>query len=457
MNRNNTNWLIAIIVLLAFAIWIAFSREISLPNPFTGDTLFSRNIEIKLGLDLRGGLQALLEADLPEGSSVATNDLETTRQILEKRANALGVSEVVMQTAGERRIVAEFPGVSNPEEVVASLQQTGLLEFVDTGDVVPEEGAIIKTDYATGAEPAATPAPATDATQTEPVYHTIMTGKELVNVGVSPTNTGRYSINFTLTSEGATIFGNHTAANVGKILAITLDKRVISAPRINGPIPSGQGQITGSFTPDSANALAIQLRYGSLPVPVKVVESRTVGATLGEESVRKSLIAGYIGLGVVILFMLLYYRLPGFIANLALIGYALLSLAIFKLLGVVLTLPGIAGFILSIGMAVDANILIFERLKEELRNGRNLRQAIELGWSRAWPSIRDSNISTLITCVILFIFGNTFGASMVRGFSINLFLGVAVSLFTAIIVTRTFLHAVLDNVNLSDHPRWFGL
>ena len=461
MNRNNTNWLIGIIVLLAFAIWIAFSREISLPNPFTGDTLFSRDIEIKLGLDLRGGLQTLLEADLPETSSVATNDLETTRQILEKRANALGVSEVVMQTAGERRIVAEFPGVTNPEEVVASLQQTGLLEFVDTGDVIPEEGSILKTDYATSSEPAATPTPSTegsqDGSQTEPVYHTIMTGKELVNVGVSPTSTGQYSIDFTLTSEGATIFGDHTAANVGKILAITLDKRVISAPRINGPIPSGQGQITGSFTPDSANALAIQLRYGSLPVPVKVVESRTVGATLGEESVRKSLTAGYIGLGVVIIFMLLYYRLPGFIADLALIGYALLSLAIFKLLGVVLTLPGIAGFILSIGMAVDANILIFERLKEELRNGRNLRQAIELGWARAWPSIRDSNISTLITCAILFIFGNTFGASMVRGFSINLFLGVAVSLFTAIIVTRTFLHAVLDNVSLSDHPRWFGL
>jgi preprotein translocase subunit SecD len=190
---------------------------------------------------------------------------------------------------------------------------------------------------------------------------------------------------------------------------------------------------------------------------VKVVESRTVGATLGEESVRKSLMAGYIGLGVVVLFMLLYYRLPGFIADLALIGYAVLSFSIFKVLGVVLTLPGIAGFILSIGMAVDANILIFERLKEELRSGRNLRQAIDLGWSRAWPSIRDSNISTLITCVILFIFGNTFGASMVRGFSINLFLGVAVSLFTAIIVTRTFLHALLDNLNLSDHPRWFGL
>jgi preprotein translocase subunit SecD len=457
MNRNNTNWLIAILVLLGFALWISLSREITLPNPFTGDTLFTRDIEIKLGLDLRGGLQTLMEADLPENSSVASNDLETTRQILEKRANALGVSEVVMQTAGERRIVAEFPGVSNPEEVVASLQQTGLLEFVDTGDVIPEEGSLIQTDFATGSEPVATPVPAADGTQPNPVYHTIMTGKELVNVGISPTGVGQYSIDFTLTSEGATIFGNHTAANVGKILAITLDKRVISAPRINGPIPGGQGQITGSFTPDSANALAIQLRYGSLPVPVKVVESRTVGATLGEESVRKSLLAGYIGLGVVILFMLLYYRLPGFIANLALIGYALLSFAIFKLLGVVLTLPGIAGFILSIGMAVDANILIFERLKEELRSGRNLRQAIDLGWSRAWPSIRDSNISTLITCIILFFFGNTFGASMVRGFSINLALGVLVSLFTAIIVTRTFLHAVLDNINLPDHPRWFGL
>jgi preprotein translocase subunit SecD len=167
--------------------------------------------------------------------------------------------------------------------------------------------------------------------------------------------------------------------------------------------------------------------------------------------------AGYIGLGVVIIFMLFYYRLPGFIADLALISYAIFSIAIFKLLGVVLTLPGIAGFILSIGMAVDANILIFERLKEELRGGRNLRQAIDLGWSRAWPSIRDSNISTLITCLILFTFGNTFGASMVRGFAINLALGIGVSLFTAIIVTRTFLHTLLDNASNTDHPRWFGL
>ena len=187
------------------------------------------------------------------------------------------------------------------------------------------------------------------------------------------------------------------------------------------------------------------------------MESRTVGPTLGEESIRKSTQAGLIGLVVVILFMVLNYRMPGGIAALALVIYTLLSLMLFKLVPVVLTLPGIAGFILSIGMAVDANVLIFERLKEELRSGRTLRQAIDLAWSRAWPSIRDSNSSTLITCLILFVFGNTFGASMVKGFSVTLALGVVVSLFTAIIVTRTFLHTVLDNLKFGEHHSWFGL
>jgi len=451
-NRTNTNWLIAIVILLAFSLWVDLSRVITIPNPFSaGENLYSRDTKIVLGLDLEGGLQALLEADLPENATISSTDLETTRQILEKRANALGVSEVAMQTAGNRRIVAEFPGVKDPESVIASLKETGLLEFVDTGTTAPPEGSIIQTDITGGS--AAAP---TDPTQ--PIYHTVMTGKDLKSVSVSTsTTTGRYAISFTLTSDGTKTFGDHTSANIGKTLTIVLDKRVISAPTIQSAITSGQGQISGNFTVETANALAANLKYGSLPVPIKVVESRTVGATLGEESVKKSLMAGYIGLGVVIVFMLFYYRLPGFIADLALISYAIFSLAIFKMLGVVLTLPGIAGFILSIGMAVDANILIFERLKEELRSGRNLRQAIDLGWSRAWPSIRDSNISTLITCFILFIFGNSFGASMVRGFSINLALGVGVSLFTAIIVTRTFLHTLLDNINNADHPRWFGL
>jgi len=469
MNRRNTNWLIVIIVLLFFSSWVTFSNDL---------IVFGRDIKLNLGLDLQGGLQTLLEADLPATATIASGDLENTSKILENRVNGItGTSEILMQTAGDRRIVAEFPGVTDPEKVIAALQQTGLLEFVDTGDFRPAEGSTLQTDYASSGtsavEPTATApvdltaTPAADATANQPaptpdanntVYHTIMTGKDLVSVGVSPDKTtGKYGINFTLSSEGSKVFGAFTAANVNKVLTITLDKKVISAPTINSAITDGQGVITGSFTADSANALAVSLRYGSLPIPVKVVESRTVGATLGEESVRKSLMAGAIGLSVVILFMLLYYRLPGFIADLALISYAIFSLAIFKLMGVTLTLPGIAGFILSIGMAVDANILIFERLKEELRAGRNLRQAIDLGWSRAWPSIRDSNISTLITCLILYIFGSSFGASMVKGFSFTLALGVGVSLFTAIIVTRTFLHTLLDNLKSVDHPRWFGL
>jgi preprotein translocase subunit SecD len=287
-----------------------------------------------------------------------------------------------------------------------------------------------------------------------------MAGTSLATVEVtagSAVGTTGYVINFTLKPDASSSFGDYTGSHIGQTLAIVLDKKIISAPTINAKIDKGQGYIEGSFTSDSANALAIQLRYGSLPIPVKVVESQTVGATLGADSIRRSLFAGIIGLLAVVLFMLLYYRLPGFIADLALITYACISLMLFKLIPVVLSLPGIAGFILGIGMAVDANILIFERLKEELRAGRTLRQAIDLGWSRAWSSIRDANISTLITCFILFIFGNTFGASMVKGFSITLALGVIVSLFTSIIVTRTFLHVVLDSIKFAEHPRWFGI
>ncbi|MFT3894487.1 MAG: protein translocase subunit SecD [Anaerolineales bacterium] len=430
---------------------------------------------------MRGGLQTLLEADLPANATVASGELETTRQILESRANGLGVSEVLMQTAGDRRIVAEFPGVSNPEEVVAALQQTALLEFVDFGNSPIAPGTVVETDYGSQVsngettpaatatvdpnQPTATPDPNAAATPETPatVYHTVMTGSDLTEAHVSTDTTGKPAVSFTLSSEGAVIFSQYTSTHTQQYLGIVLDKKVISAPVVSVPITDGSGIISGSFTAEEANQLAVQLRYGSLPVPVKVVESRTVGATLGEESVRKSLIAGIIGLSVVIIFMLLYYRLPGLIADLALLSYAIFTLAIYKFgipgffSGITLTLPGIAGFILSVGMAVDANILIFERMKEELRAGKNIRQAIDLGWSRAWPSIRDSNSSTLITCVILYIFGNSFGASMVKGFSVTLALGVLVSLFTAIIVTRTFLHTVLDSIKSADHPRWFGL
>ncbi len=452
--RNKNNWLVLIIILLVFSLWVNLVNKIEIP--FGNQMLFERDVAIKLGLDLRGGLQALLEADVPADAVVDAAELENAKNILENRANALGVSEVVMQTAGDRRIVAEFPGVTNPEEVVASLKRTALLEFVDMGNAPVPAGTTIQTDFGL-TNSAATPAPADDGTQPT-VYHTVMTGAGLESAAVTPGQlAGQYSISFILNSDASDIFGEYTTTHNGQYLGIVLDKVVVSAPVINEPITGGQGSISGDFTQDEANTLAVQLRSGSLPIPIKVVESRTVGATLGEESVRKSVMAGLIGLSVVIFFMAFYYRLPGIIADIALICYAIFTLMIFKMFGIVLTLPGIAGFILSVGMAVDANVLIFERLKEELRSGRNLRQAIDIAWNRAWPSIRDSNISTLITCVILFLFGNTFGASMVKGFSVTLALGVGVSLFTAIIVSRTFLHTVLDGVKNAEHPGWFGL
>ena len=475
MNRSRNAWLIVMIVILvAFSLWVDLSKSITIQDPLNNATLVSRKTDIQLGLDLRGGLQTLLQADVANCASVKAADLETTRTILQNRANALGVSEITMQTAGSCRIVAEFPGVSNPEEVVAALQQTALLEFIDAGDTPLTIGTKVQTDYgqaSTTTPPTATPAAATatpsamatvtstaSPTPAATVYHTVMTGAALSTVGVQVgSKPGTYQISFTLKPNSIQLFADYTSSHIGKILAIVLDKSVISSPSIQSAITGGDGSITGSFTSAEANSLAVQLRYGSLPVPVKVVESQTVGATLGEDSVRRSLTAGAIGLAVVILFMAFYYRLPGVVADLALITYALVSFMLFKMIPVTLSLPGIAGFILSIGMAVDANVLIFERLREELRAGRTLSQAIDLGWSRAWPSIRDSNSSTLITCLILYIFGNSFGASMVKGFSINLALGVVVSLFTAIIVTRTYLHLVLDNLKLGEHPRWFGL
>jgi preprotein translocase subunit SecD len=476
MNRRQYNWLILIIPLIVLAIWVDLSKHITIPNPFNAQkSLVDRNVDTRLGLDLRGGLQTLLEADVSADATVSSGDLNVTRQILESRANALGVSEVVMQVAPPRRIVAEFPGLQDPGEVIKSLQQTGLLEFVDIGSKPVTEGTIIQTDYGTSSapaatvtstetpantpttDPAATPAPSPTPVAAPTIYHTVLTGAALSAVNVQAASLGGFNIATTFKSDAASIFADYTGNHVNQYMAIVLDKRVISSLIIKNKIPNGQGVIEGNFTQDTANNLAIQLRYGSLPVPVKVVESRSVGPTLGAESVRRSVIAGIIGLLVVVIFMGLYYRLPGLIADVALVTFAAICLMLYKLIPVVLTLSGIAGFILSIGMAVDANILIFERLKEELRAGRTLRQAIDQGWKRAWPSIRDSNISTLITCIILFWFGSAFGASVVKGFALTLALGVGVSLFTAIIVTRTFLHAVLDTIKSTEHPRWFGI
>jgi len=491
MSRRLVN-IVLIVILLGVAIWVDIPKEQPLK---IGD--FSRPGNLQLGLDLQGGLQVLLEADVAADAVVDAGQLETARQILENRANGLGVSEVVFQVAGDRRIMGEFPGLKNPEEVVATLKETGQLEFVDLGDEYLPDGTVLKTEQNTSATPAdpqasaeptltteetivqtveagrtavaqgtlvvpdaeATPQPAEATATPEKVYKTVMTGDKIKSISVTTDALGKYVVDFELKDDGTAIFADYTSKNVGKFLAIVLDKKIVSAPRVESAITEGRGQISGGqngFSYEEANNLAITLRYGSLPIPLKVVETRVVGPTLGQDSLNKSILAGLIGFLLVILFMTIYYRLPGAIAILAIISYAVITLAVYKLIPVTLTLPGIAGFLLSTGGALDANILIFERLKEELRAGRTLKQAMDISWKRAWPSIRDSNIATLITSAILFWFGSAFGASMVKGFALTLALGVAISLFSAIVITRTYLGLAVDGLKITKTARWYG-
>ncbi|MCD6401787.1 MAG: protein translocase subunit SecD, partial [Anaerolineales bacterium] len=385
--KKSQRWVIPILIALAFAIWVDLPSN---PGIHIGN--IDRSIDFHLGLDLVGGVQALLEADLPPDVTVNAEAMRTSRTIVENRVNGLGVSEAVVQLAGDRRILVELPGEQDPEKAISTIKQTALLEFAHFGDQAYPPGTVIKTDFVTGSQEQEQPQ--TEETTTagispETVFHTVMTGAMLKNAYVTQDKLGKPIVAIELNDEGAKVFKDYTTNNVGQILAIILDKKVISTPRIQDVIPDGHAVITGDFTIEEANNLAIQLRYGALPVPLKVVQSKTVGPTLGQDSLRKSLFAGIIGMISIILFMAIYYRLPGLVADIALIIYATVSLALFKLIPITLTLPGIAGFILTIGVAVDANVLIFERLKEELRAGRTIRQAIDLGWNRAWPSIRD--------------------------------------------------------------------
>ena len=442
--------LILIIAIVAVAIWFDLPN-----NPGIHVFGIDKAIETRLGLDLVGGVQALLEADLPEDVDIDTEAMNTARTIVENRVNGLGVSEAVVQQAGDRRIVVELPGETDPEKALSILRQTGLLEFVDMSDISVDQaialvGTKIETDFAQGSE-------AGDVLEDVPVFPTVITGTGLENVGVTTNQAGEYEVAFELKPEEAVTFADYTTNNVGSVLAIILDKEVISVPTINSAITDGQGVISGSFTPEEANALAVQLRYGSLPIPLKIVETRTIGPSLGQDSLQKSALAGGVGFTIVILFMALYYRLPGIIADVAIVIYAILAFALFRYIPITLTLAGIAGFLLSTGSALDANILIFERLKEELRSGRTIQQSVDIGWRRAWPSIRDSNIATLITCTILFWFGSQFGATIVKGFSLTLGLGVLVSLFSAIVISRTLLSLVLEWLKPTNYARWFGI
>jgi preprotein translocase subunit SecD len=490
-DRRRTLALLGLIVILAAtAAWVDLPANPGI-HIHLGPINVDRDLELRRGLDLQGGLQVLLEADLPADQAVDASAMEATKAIIEQRVNGLGVSEPLIQLSGGRRIIVELPGIKDPERAIETFGETGLLEFIDAGTSFLPAGTIVTTTGEVGAttpitstatvtatteavtpspEPAVTATVAVTATPTVeitptlpseaegPVYQTILTGRHLTDASIGFSELGLAEIHFQLNDEGAALFEQYTSTHVGQEMCIVLDKEVVSCARINEAIPGGSVRITreGGFSQEEAESIVIRLRYGALPIPLRVETNRTVGPTLGEDSLQKSLVAGAIGLSMVILFMLLYYRFPGLLADAALLIYASLVLALFKSIPVVLTLPGIAGFILSVGMAVDANILIFERMKEELRAGKGLRLAVEQGFTRAWPSIRDSNSSTLITCAILFWFGAYFGASIVKGFALTLGIGVLVSMFTAIIVTRTFLRSIID-LDVVKHHRWFGV
>jgi len=356
------------------------------------------------------------------------------KQIIERRVNATGVSEPVVVTSGTDRIVVEVPGITEIEALRKLIGQTGQLQFVPIpGSNPPAQGSTLNVD-----------AKVTCPTTGNPTVPCVLfQGEELSSANVGSNQQGQRTVNFTLKPNGKELFAAWTTAHSGQYFAIVLDHVVISAPVINEPIPGGNVQITagglGGFTRQDADALVNVLRFGSLPFPVEELASDTIAPTLGQEFLKSSLLAGAIAILLVIFFMLLHYRLPGAVASFALLYYAILVLALFRLIPVTLTLAGIAGFVLSVGMAVDANILIFERSKEELRSGKSLPQAIEAGFARAWNSILDSNVSSLITAKILYLFGS----SVIQGFALVLIIGVLASMFSAITVTRSILRIVV--------------
>lgn len=371
---------------------------------------------IKQGLDLKGGVHVVLEAQDTPDAPVTPERVKQAMAVIENRVNGFGVAEPIVQQEGSRRIIVELAGVSDPDEAVRNLIKTAYLEFQT------EDGK------------------------------TVLTGRQLKNAveGKNP-QSGQPEVNLEFEPDGAKIFADVTAANVGKRIVILLDKQVLQAPQVREPIPNGKAQIAPYESLEAAHNVAVLLRSGSLPVKLDVMEKRTVGPTLGADSLDKSVKAGIAGIIAILVFMIGYYRVPGLVANLALVIYSLLVLMLFAAMHVTMTLPGIAGFLLSMGMAVDTNIIIFERLKEELWSGKTLRSAIDAGFKRAFVAVLDSHITTLIAGVILYYFGT----GPIKGFGVTLSIGVVASLFTAVTMTRWLLQLVAGS-NLVRNLKLFG-
>jgi len=422
----------------------------------------------RLGLDLQGGSQLTIQVKTNDQmKEINASDLEAVRAVIEKRVNGLGVSEPLVVTAGKDQILVQLPGVSDPEQAERVLGGTAQLDFRQQKpgtearlgiewqlqqELRNQQDILKKEENAAAIAANQESLKKSNQALAELFEPTGLGGKNLRDASATPTGASDPSGNslwevaLRFDAEGGDKFAQITKnlAGTGRSLGIFLDDRLISFPTVGVEfaqtgITGGNAVITGRFSAQEANDLAIQLRGGSIPVPVEVVENRTVGATLGRDSIQSSIYAGLGGLLLVLLFMVLYYRLPGLIADISLLIYALLTYAVFNLLGVTLTLPGIAGFILSIGMAVDANVLIFERTREELRAGKSLYRSVESGFYRAFSSILDSNVTTLIACAALF----WLGTGLVKGFALTLALGVAVSMFTALTCSRTLLMTAL--------------
>ncbi|MBD2653052.1 protein translocase subunit SecD [Synechocystis sp. FACHB-383] len=445
-----------------------------------GASFVLAKLPLQLGLDLRGGAQLTIEvqptAEIPQ---IDNDSLVAVKTVIENRVNALGVSEPLVQTAGEDKVVVQLPGVTDPGQAERILGGTAQLEFQQQrpgteGEFQAEYtikrqlDAELENLRRSGASPENSDRLQQLLAEREQSNQALLalfepmglTGKNLTDARPSPNQSGTaWEVALRFDEEGGKKFAELTqaVAGTGRSLGVFLDNDLISAPVVgvefaNTGITGGAAVITGNFTIDTANDLAVQLRGGSLPFPVEVVENRTVGATLGQESIRRSLVAGFVGLALVLIFMAVYYRLPGIVADVSLVIYAVLTLAAFALVGVTLTLPGIAGFILSIGMAVDANVLIFERTREELRGGNTLYRSVESGFFRAFSSILDSNVTTLIACAALF----WFGSGLVKGFALTLAIGVMVSLFTALTCSRTLLLViVLSLPKVRQNPKLF--
>jgi preprotein translocase subunit SecD len=411
---------ILILLIGILALVIDFFPGLRLPDSQGADGAW-RAVETKLGLDLSGGLRVEYQAIPVEGKEPGAADMAIIKDIVERRVNTTGVSEPVVTTQGKDRVVVELPGTTDPEAVRKLVGTTGRLDFVPLGSAQAQQGQVL------------------DLAKTPPLF----SGDQIASATVGTDQNGRPAVDFVLKEDGKNKFADYTRDNVGSYFAITLDSTVISAPVIQNSIPGGNVQITGGgiagFGAKEAQDLVTVLKFGSLPFPINAVSSEEISATLGSQFLVQTLLAGLIGISLVFAFMLIYYRLPGAVASFALVYYALVMIAIFRLVPVTLTLAGIAGFVLSVGMAVDANILIFERMKEELRLGKSLPAAVEAGFNRAWNSILDSNVSSLITATILY----TFGSSVIRGFALVLIIGVLVSMFSAIVVTRTILRWVV--------------